>query len=60
MNTINVLVTLVAPILVTVYLISFMKWLWRQHRRLGAAGVMLLLIVSCGGTLTYFTYKMMS
>ncbi|MHB1683312.1 MAG: hypothetical protein ACYCYO_10925 [Bacilli bacterium] len=41
-----------------VYLFNFSMWLWRRQNRLGATGGFLLLLLSVGGALVYFTMKL--
>ncbi|PWI58097.1 hypothetical protein [Sulfoacidibacillus thermotolerans] len=60
MNPSDILITLIAPLLLIVYLWSFIRWLWRHEYRLGAVGGAVLMVVSCGGTLTYFLTKLLS
>ena len=41
-----------------VYLFNFSMWLWHRQNRLGATGGFLLLVLSVGGALVYFSLKL--
>ncbi|MCY0875250.1 MAG: hypothetical protein OWT28_03095 [Firmicutes bacterium] len=59
MSIFQFLLVMIVPAMISVYAWNFAIWLWRSGNRLGGVGGFLLTLVSGGGSLGYFVFKLL-
>lgn len=59
MSVFQFLLVMIVPGLITVYAFNYAHWLWKAGNRLAGVGGFILTVLSGGGALGYFVFKLL-
>jgi len=59
MSVFQFIAAMLIPVVITVYAFNFSLWLWKGGNHMGGVGGFLLTLLSGGGALGYFAFKLL-